>query len=90
MPKGLPIKTKENNYVRQNHSIANEFPQYTNTSLIKSDVEFALQVEKYNLLDTQIRELELEKAPIDDEAMHQLKHDRAVLKDIIYKRLTSK
>ncbi|ASM51050.1 hypothetical protein PESP_a3199 [Pseudoalteromonas espejiana DSM 9414] len=76
----------------ENHSVANEFPQYTDTliSLIKSDTEFAQQVEKYNALDTQIRELELENAPIDDEAMHQLKHDRAVLKDIIYKRLISK
>lgn len=76
----------------ENHSVANEFPQYTDTltSLIKSDAKFAQQVEKYNALDTQIRELELDNAPIDDEAMHQLKHDRAVLKDIIYKRLISK
>lgn len=73
----------------ENHSLINEFPEYQEiiTRLIESDEVFAKDTKHYNALDKEIRILELNDAPIDDEAMHQLKHDRAVLKDALYQRL---
>lgn len=37
--------------------------------------------------DEEIRKLELSNSPIDDEAMHQLKHERSELKDSLYQRI---
>ncbi|QBY05160.1 DUF465 domain-containing protein [Thalassotalea sp. HSM 43] len=73
----------------ESHSLKNEFPEYLDTlkSLIKSDAKFAADAQKYDQLDKEIRELELNAAPIDDENMHQMKHDRAVLKDYLYAKL---
>ena len=73
----------------ENHSLRHEFPEHLDTikSLAASDEAFAADMKKYDQLDKEIRELELNAAPIDDEAMHQLKHDRAVLKDSLYARL---
>ena len=73
----------------ENHSLIHEFPEYKDTiaKLTKSDEVFAKDTKHYNDLDKEIRELELNSAPIDDDAMHQLKHDRSVLKDMLYKRL---
>ncbi|UPW17614.1 YdcH family protein [Agarivorans sp. TSD2052] len=73
----------------EDHSLAKEFPDLldTITSLVKRDEAFAKDTKRYNALDKEIRVLELNGAPIDDEAMHQLKHDRSVLKDSLYQRL---
>jgi len=73
----------------EDHSLANEFPQYMSSivRLVASDTSFAKDTEQYNALDTEIRKLELQGAPISDEDMHQKKHDRAVLKDSLYQRL---
>lgn len=73
----------------ENHSLVNEFPEYQDiiTKLTESDEVFAKDTKHYNALDKEIRELELNDAPIDDVAMHQLKHERAVLKDALYQRL---
>ena len=73
----------------ENHSLINEFPEYMDTinKLIESNKGFAKDAKRYNDLDEEIRNLELNQAPIDDGAMHQLKHDRAVLKDVLYQRL---
>ncbi|MGY5452445.1 YdcH family protein [Agarivorans sp. MS3-6] len=73
----------------EDHSLAKEFPDFldTITSLVKRDEAFAKDTKRYNALDKEIRVLELNGAPIDDEAMHQLKHDRSVLKDSLYQRL---
>ncbi|MEC4725102.1 YdcH family protein [Shewanella sp. D64] len=75
----------------ENHSLIHEFPEYKDViaMLSKSNEAFAKQAKKYNLLDAEIRKLELNGAPIDDEAMHQLKHDRAVLKDALYQCLVT-
>lgn len=75
----------------EDHSLINEFPEYKDTifALIECDKEFSEGVTRYNNLDKEIRELELGDAPIGDEAMHQLKHDRAVLKDTLYQRLVN-
>ncbi|MFD2166141.1 YdcH family protein [Thalassotalea euphylliae] len=73
------------------HSLENDFPEYKDTiyKLLAADTEFAANNKKYNELDSEIRKLELNNAPIDDEAMQQLKHDRATLKDALYQRLAS-
>ena len=73
----------------ENHSLINEFPEYQDiiAVLTESDEVFAKDAEHYNTLDQEIRSLELDGAPVDDEAMHQLKHERAILKDALYQRL---
>ena len=73
----------------ENHSLVNEFPEHKDiiVKLTKSDKSFAEDTKHYNALDKEIRMLELNGGPIDDEAMHQLKHQRAVLKDALYQRL---
>ncbi len=75
----------------EDHSLRQEFPKYIEQieQLIKSDSNFAEKVAKYDAVDKEIRELELANAPIDDGAMHQLKHDRAELKDSLYRVLVS-
>ncbi|GAC33640.1 YdcH family protein [Paraglaciecola polaris] len=73
----------------ENHSLNSDFPEYRETisALTTSDKQFAEKAKKYNDLDKEVRILELKDAPIDDEAMHQMKHDRAILKDLLYQRL---
>jgi uncharacterized protein YdcH (DUF465 family) len=73
----------------ENHSLANEFPEYKDiiAALAEKDPVFAKDAKRYNELDREIRELELKGTPIDDDAMHQLKNDRAALKDTLYQRL---
>ena len=73
----------------EDHSLTNDFPQYLNTiaELNKSDTEFAKKADKYDKLDKEIRVLELKDAPISDEQMNQLKHERSELKHWLYERL---
>jgi len=73
----------------ENHSLLNEFPEYRDiiSRLMESDKVFAKDTKRYNDLDKEIRELELNGTPIDDDAMHQLKNERAALKDSLYHRL---
>lgn len=73
----------------ENHSLIKEFPEYQDiiAMLTESDEVFAKDTKHYNALDKEIRTLELNGAPIDDEAMHQLKHERAILKDALYQCL---
>jgi uncharacterized protein YdcH (DUF465 family) len=76
----------------ENHSLIHEFPEYKDVivMLSQSNEAFAKQAKKYNMLDEEIRKLELKGAPIDDDDMHQLKHDRALLKDSLYQCLIAK
>lgn len=71
------------------HSLVHEFPDMEGTieKLKSSDDSFAADNKRYDELDKEIRTLELNGAPIDDQAMHQLKHDRSELKDSLYQRL---
>ena len=73
----------------EKHSLNSDFPEFkdTITRLCKADDKFAEQTKRYNKLDEEIRGLELNNAPIDDEAMNLLKHDRSVLKDVLYQQL---
>ncbi|CAH0530055.1 YdcH family protein [Vibrio hippocampi] len=73
----------------EDHSLLHEFPEHTETikSLIASDASFAEETKQYNALDKKIRVLELNNSPIDDGEMHKLKHERAVMKDVLLKKL---
>ena len=75
----------------EKHSLDNDFPQYKEliAKLSSSDEAFAKKSKHYHQLDKEIRVLELNNAPIDDTAMHQLKHERAMLKDELYQQLVS-
>lgn len=75
----------------ENHSLLNEFPDFKKliNELSQSDRLFFEDMKKYDSLDSEIRELELSNSPLDDESMHKLKHDRAVLKDRLYQKLTN-
>ena len=73
----------------EDHSLEHDFPEHKEAiaRLVKADEQFARDAVQYNALDKEIRNLELNGAPISDEEMHQKKHDRAVLKDALYERL---
>ncbi len=73
----------------EDHSLLHEFPEYKGAidRLAATDEAFVEQMNHYNALDKEIRVLELDGAPIADEAMNQKKHDRAMLKDSLYQRL---
>jgi hypothetical protein len=79
----------------EDHSLTKDFPDYTQTiaKLNANDENFATKAKQskakqYNEIDKEIRVLELQDSPIDDEAMQQLKHDRMVLKDWLHQQLT--
>lgn len=73
------------------HCLASNFPELEETiaRLAKTDETFARLNDRYNVLDEQIRQLELKDAPIADGAMRSLKHERAELKDKLYQSLIS-
>ncbi|MGD8641151.1 MAG: YdcH family protein [Gammaproteobacteria bacterium] len=73
----------------ENHSLVHEFPEHQDViaRLVESDAVFAKDAKRYNDLDKEIRELELNRTPIDDDAMHRLKNERAELKDSLFQRL---
>ncbi len=75
----------------ENHSLLSEFPEFKEhiERLIESDQAFAVKAKKYDDLDAQIRQLELANSPASDATMHQMKHDRAELKDSLYKQLST-
>ena len=74
----------------EDHSLLSEFPEHKARigELVNSDEVFAKDAKRYNDLDKEIRILELAYSPIDDEAMHQMKLDRAALKDTLYQRVS--
>ena len=75
----------------ENHSLLNEFPEYEEviTKLTQSDEGFANDAKDYHKLDKEIRVLELSGSPIDDTEMGKLKHNRAMLKDSLFQRISS-
>ena len=82
-------KPKEVTMLGENHSLINEFPNHKNVinQLNKNDKPFSEDANRYDLLDAEIRELELSDAPIGDDSMHLLKQERAMLKDSLFQRL---
>ncbi|MBE0376830.1 MULTISPECIES: YdcH family protein [Pseudoalteromonas] len=75
----------------EDHSLTKEFPEHLNTitALSKESSEFAARAKQYNAIDKEVRVLELQDAPIDDQSMQQLKVERAELKDWLHKELVS-
>ncbi|MCT8986170.1 YdcH family protein [Shewanella phaeophyticola] len=75
----------------ENHCLILDFPEFTQriTELNAADSQFAADANQYHELDLEIRTLELDGAPINDEDMHQLKHRRSLLKDSLYQRITN-
>ena len=73
----------------ENHSLLNEFPELREliNKLNQSNTEFSEMAKHYDALDSSIRQLELENAPIGDDEMHKLKRQRAELKDKLYQYL---
>ncbi|QFU75534.1 DUF465 domain-containing protein [Halioglobus maricola] len=73
------------------HSLNNDFPELAAViqQLLDTDHLFVADNKQYTALDKEIRSLEMRGGPIDDMAMHQLKHDRAELKDSLYQRLVA-
>ena len=73
------------------HCLVNDFPEMKEivVQLTETDKTFAEQNKRYNALDEEIRQLELNDAPIEDESMHSLKHERAQLKDNLYQLLVA-
>ena len=74
----------------EDHSLASDFPELKDTinNLIKSDPSFAAENKQYTALDKEIRKLEMNNAPIDDDEMTRLKHKRALFKDDLYAKIT--
>lgn len=75
----------------EQHSLENDFPDFKDQlqTLMATNERFIADNKRYNALDKEIRVLEMRDSPIKDEAMHQLKHDRAELKDKLYQQLLS-
>jgi len=75
----------------EDHSLLSEFPEYkdTITALAKSDETFLDEMKQYDLLDKEIRKLELRDSPISDEEMHKMKQNRAAMKDELHARIQS-
>lgn len=73
----------------ENHSLVSEFPEYKEliAKLGASDSSFAESAKQYDELDAQIRTLELANSPVSDSEMHNMKHQRSELKDLLYKSL---
>lgn len=73
----------------EEHSLSQDFPSLSAqlARLLKSDAAFAKDNEDYNRLDSAIRQLELDGAPVSDAQMNQKKRQRAMLKDSLYQRL---
>ncbi|HAD90728.1 MAG TPA: hypothetical protein DD453_04860 [Alteromonas macleodii] len=73
----------------ENHSLLCDFPEHEDTinSLNATSTDFAEKAKRYHSLDDEIRNLEELGSPASDETLHQLKHDRAELKDELYQVL---
>ncbi len=73
----------------EDHSLLSEFPEHQDTikSLSRSDEAFLSNMKQYDLLDQEIRKLELRDSPVSDEAMLKMKHDRAAMKDDLYGKI---
>ncbi len=75
----------------ENHSLLNDFPNNSDSilNLTRSDGLFAKNAKHYHALDKEIRTLEMRDSPIEDNSMHRLKHQRAELKDMLYRRIVN-
>lgn len=75
--------------LNENHALIFDFPEFKQdiVYLNYTDPEFDKLSKQYHLLDYDIRQLEIAGSPTDDEHMHQLKLQRAKLKDVLFQKL---
>lgn len=73
----------------ESHNLFHEFPgmKLTIEKLFTTNPTFKTLATNYHELDNQIRDLETLGSPTDDEHMHDLKVQRANLKDQLYEIL---
>lgn len=73
----------------ESHALIFDFPEYRDaiSALNSEDKDFSDKAARYHELDLEIRRLELKDSPVSDDTMHQLKHERSVLKDILYEKM---
>lgn len=76
--------------LNENHAFILDFPdlKLDIVQLNHDDPTFKADLQQYHQLDYDIRQLEISGNPIDDTSMHDLKHKRMELKDLLYKQLT--
>lgn len=75
----------------RNHALTKEFPEYLDKIkyLRLNDLPFREACDRYNDLDREIRELELNDIPTEDQVFSQMRFQRAYLKDHLYAVLRS-
>ncbi len=75
--------------LNENHAFILDFPELKLdiVQLNHDDPTFKAALQKYHQLDFDIRNLEVQNSPIDDESMNTLKIERMELKDVLYKQL---
>lgn len=73
----------------EHHDIRHELPEFESVleSLKANDPGFTALVEKHDLIDDEIRQLEERQLPISDEEIEKMKFQRTALKDQIYQIL---
>lgn len=75
--------------LNENHAMIIDFPEFKKdiVQLTHHDPLFKQKSQQYHELDYKIRQLEISGSPTDDQHMHQLKLERAKLKDLLYWQL---
>jgi uncharacterized protein YdcH (DUF465 family) len=73
----------------EHHDLAHEFPEYKERihDLKVSDMHFRKLFDEYDQVTTRVESLEKQDSPVADESMEELKKERLVLKDQLYKML---
>lgn len=80
---------KPTKMLSEHHDIRHELPEFESVleSLKATDPGFTSLVEKHDLIDDEIRQLEEKQLPISDEEIEKMKFQRTALKDQIYQIL---
>ena len=75
--------------LNENHALILDFPdlKLDIVQLNHDDPMFKAELQKYHVLDYDIRQLEITEAPVGDEYMNNLKIQRVQLKDTLHKQL---
>ncbi|HYN77947.1 MAG TPA: DUF465 domain-containing protein [Lamprocystis sp. (in: g-proteobacteria)] len=73
----------------ETHNLLHEFPELEGkiATMRAADPDFALLMIDYDNLDARVRQLEELGIPVADETIEELKKERLVLKDRLYRYL---
>ncbi|MDZ7711318.1 MAG: DUF465 domain-containing protein [Roseovarius sp.] len=73
------------------HELHEEFPEFEEkiTELKQSDAHFARLAEEYHEVNRQVHRAETLVEPMEEQAEHGLRRERARLKDEIYRMLSA-